>query len=71
MALWGSQLRAARQRGERIATETATKEEDFGRRVNRIESATARAERAAIRLIQRHEDLARVVAQPIHPRGSS
>ena len=50
---------------EGLQDETYVREltEDFEARKARVETATARAERAAIILIQRHEDLARAVAR--------
>lgn len=61
--LWRGQLRVARQRGQRIAQEARAKEEEFQQRRDRVVTATARAERAAVLLLQRHEDLARTVAR--------
>lgn len=64
MALWRLPVRAARQRGERIVAEAEEKEEAFRAHQSRVAIATARAERAAVILMTRSDDLARSVAQP-------
>lgn len=61
--LWVNQLRDARRRGARLTSETQVREEAFREGRARVESATQRAERAAIILMQRNEDLARIVAR--------
>lgn len=63
MPLWRGHLRVARQRGRRIERATNAKADKFEESRGRVASATERAERAAITLMLRSDDLARTVAQ--------
>ena len=64
MALWRLPLRDARRRAARIEAEARTKTEEFIDARTRVDTAAARAERAAVILMTRSDDLARSVAQP-------
>jgi hypothetical protein len=62
MPLWRGSLRIARQRGRRIESAAHSKAQEFEERRGRVATATERAERAAIQLMLRSDDLARTVA---------
>jgi hypothetical protein len=61
--MWHRPLRTARQRAKRIESATDKKVREFEERQGRVSRATERAERAAIELMMRSDDLARSVAQ--------
>ena len=63
MPLWRGHLRTARQRGQRIEADAVTRAIEFEESRGRVMIATERAERAAIALMIRSDDLARSVAR--------
>lgn len=63
MPAWRTHLVNARQRGVRLTAETKAHETDFQVHRNRVLTASERAERAAITLMMRSDDLARTVAR--------
>jgi len=62
VVFWRRKVRESRERGTRIATETAVKTRVFNDRISRVNRATNRAERAASALIASHDALLKAAA---------
>ena len=60
---WRLQVRTAKARGARIEAAVDEQSAAFQERQSRVVKATERAERAAVTLMKRSDDLARAVAR--------